>query len=997
MKWIKRYLRRRQGRAFRWRNTATLHCETLEGRCLLSANPIYLGAVYTEQTSQGTETTGDLFQITWNGGGHDAQLTQLVIDGDQDGNGFDQGDVFFDTVVGGPGVGTAFPVQIISADGIDSVSFTVVDGGTRLVIQATGWDAGETLVFSVDVDEQDDTANSLVEGAEFERSVLEATFVSAGGYYESVTGTARFYDDYDALIHPSLPLPRDSDYPPGEGTSARTAGAGLSLDQPPLPVQISGRVYQDLNLNNAYDPGEPLLAGVQLELQVWNGSGYVSTGLVQTTNGLGQYSFSYDTPGRFRVVETQPAGYLSVSANPGNIDGTPEGLASGTDIIEEIDLLGGQHSRENNFGEALPARITGSVFEDLDDDGLRDPGEPGIAGVEIQLLDASGNPTGITTLTDADGQFAFTNLFPGTYGLQELQPTGYLDGKDRAGTAGGTVDNPGDRITLISLGQGEAGLDYTFGELRGASISGYVFQDGPPVQLEQGTTPDPDVLVTLRTGTRTPDDTPIAGVVLRLLDSSGNPVLGPGGVPLEVSTNGAGYYEFTGLLPGTYTVVQVHPSGWYDGVDTPGTTGGVADNPGDQISQIRVLPGQHSQENNFSEIRVEFVPPPDPPPPPVPPEDFVQIVPFDTQITRLQLPRPPQFPPPPLVVFDGLLVYPPAVQPPPFVGGGLGAPQEHTWHLSVIDAGHPRGDRTRGSLASHSSIITRAAATMPHPEEMKQGQWLLLADESQPPKQLQFGMPDSLPVVGDWDGDGLTDLGIFRAGHWFLDVNGNGQWDAEDLWAQLGDKHDLPVTGDWDGDFKTDIGIFGPQWPNDPVALATEPGLPDRDNRNEGKEKNLPPQPQEAPVGFRTMRRVSDSQARADVIDHVFQFGVSHDIPLVGDWNGDGVATIGVFRDGLWKLDDNGDGRWTPEETIVQFGRPGDLPVVGDWDGDGIDDLAVFRAGKWIMDTNGNRTIDPQDKVLQFGRPGDLPVAGDWDGDGTDDPGLYRPGAAPGR
>ncbi len=988
MKWIKRWWRRRRQHAWKNRTARRLHCEPLEGRCLLSVTPIHLGAVYTEQTTQGTETTADLFQITWDGGGHDAQLTQLVIDGDQDGNGFDQGDVFFDTVPGGPGVGSAFPVQLISADGIDSVSFTVVDGGTRLLIQATGWDAGETLVFSVDVDEQDDTANSLVEGAEFERSVLEATFVSAGGHYQSVTGTARFYDNYDALIHPSLSLPRDSDYPPGEGTSARTAGAGLSLEQPPLPVEISGKVYQDLDLNNQWDPGEPGLTGVTLELQVWDGTQYVSTGLFQSTNALGEYSFTYSTPGRFRVVETQPAGYLSVSANPGQVDGASEGVARGTDIIEEIDLLGGQHSRQNNFGEALPARITGSVFEDLNDNGIRDPGEPGIGGAEVQLLDAAGNPTGITTLTDADGQFAFNNLFPGTYGLQELQPAGYLDGQDRAGTAGGVVDDPADRITLISLGQGESGLDYTFGELRGATISGYVFQDGPPVELEEGTTPDPDVLVTLRTGSRTPDDVPLAGVTLRLLDAAGNPVLGPGGVPLAVSTNAAGYYEFTGLRPGTYTVVEEQPSGWYDGVDTPGTTGGVADNPGDQISQIAVLPGQHSQENNFSEIRVLFVPPPDPPPP-VPPEIF--IVPFDEELTQIDLPKPPLFTAGPPVVFDPLLVYPPAVQPPPFVGGGLGAPQQHTWHLSVIDAGHPRGDRTRGSLASLSTLMSRTSTPMPEPEQMQQGQWLLLADENQQPKVLHFGTADALPVVGDWDGDGLTDLGVYRAGHWFLDINGNGQWDAEDLWAQLGDEHDLPVAGDWDGDFKTDIGIFGPEWPNDPVALATEPGLPDRDNRNEGKEKNLPPRPQEAPVGYRTMRRVSDSQARADVIDHVFQFGVSHDIPLVGDWNGDGVATIGVFRDGLWKLDDNGDGRWTAEETVVQFGRPGDLPVVGDWDGDGIDDLAVFRAGKWILDTNGNRTIDPQDKVISFGREGDLPVAGDWDGDGTDDPGLYRP------
>ncbi len=992
MKWLRRILRRRPQRP--WQQRSPLFCEPLEGRCLLSASvpEIHLGAVYIEQTTQGTENTGDLFQITWTGGGHDTQLTQLVIDGDQDGNGFDQGDVFFDTVPGGPGVGAAFPVQIVSADGIDSVIITVADGGTRLEIQATGWDPGETLVFSVDVDEQDDTPNSLVEGAEFELSRLEATFESAGGHYETVVGTTRFYDQYDALLHPSLDLPRDSELPPGEGTSARTAGAGLSLLQPPLPIQISGQVYQDMNLNNQYDPGEPLLAGVEVQLELWDGSAYVPTGLVQTTDALGRYSFTYAHPGTFRVVEVQPSGYLSVSANPGQVEGSTVGVAAGTNAIEQITLLGGQHSQQNNFGEALPASLSGSVYLDLNNNALRDPDEPGLEGVVIQLLDATGNPLGISVLTDATGGFSFTGLFPGTYGLAQVQPSDYLDGAERAGTAGGVVSQ--DRITQIVLGQNVNATNYTFGELLPATISGYVFQDGPAVEWENSDPVDPAVLVTLRPGLRSPEDVPLAGVTLRLLDDSGNPVLGADGNPLVVSTNAEGYYEFAGLYPGTYTVVQEHPLGWYDGVDTPGTTGGVADNPGDAIRLISVGVGEHSQENNFSEILVRLVsPPPEPPQPPVPlpPEEFVQIVPFDTQVTRIELPRPPVFVAAVPPVFAPVLIFPPPVQTAPVGGGGVGAPQEHTWHLSVIDAGHPRGERTSGTLASWSTTqLQTTAMALPSAEQMQQALWLLLADPDKPPKQIRFGLADAVPVVGDWDGDGYSDLGIYRAGHWYLDINGNGRWDEEDLWALLGDEHDVPVVGDWDGDFKTDIGIFGPSWPNDPLALASEPGLPDRDNQNRGKAKNLPPMPQEAPVGFRTMRRVSDPRLRADLIDHVFRFGTGGDVPVVGDWNGDGVATIGVFRDGIWRLDNNGDGQWSPEETIAQFGQPGDIPVVGDWDGDGIDDLAVFRAGKWILDTNGNRQIDPDDQVLQLGRPGDVPIAGDWDGDGTDDPGVFR-------
>ena len=69
---------------------------------------------------------------------------------------------------------------------------------------------------------------------------------------------------------------------------------------------------------------------------------------------------------------------------------------------------------------------------------------------------------------------------------------------------------------------------------------------------------------------------------------------------------------------------------------------------------------------------------------------------------------------------------------------------------------------------------------------------------------------------------------------------------------------------------------------------------------------------------------------------------------------------------------------------------------MGDFNGDGIDELGIYRDGMWYIDTNGNGEIDAGDQTFQLGGPGDTPVVGDWDGDGTAEPAVYRDGASPG-
>ncbi len=125
-------------------------------------------------------------------------------------------------------------------------------------------------------------------------------------------------------------------------------------------------------------------------------------------------------------------------------------------------------------------------------------------------------------------------------------------------------------------------------------------------------------------------------------------------------------------------------------------------------------------------------------------------------------------------------------------------------------------------------------------------------------------------------------------------------------------------------------------------------------------------------------------------------FGQTGDIPIVGDWTGSGTAKIGVFRNGLWILDSNGNGRIDAADRQFTFGQAGDVPVVGDWDGTGYLKAGVVRSGLWILDLSGHMSGLPtgkQDSSFYFGLPTDIPVVGDWASTGVTHAGVFRSGS----
>jgi protocatechuate 3,4-dioxygenase beta subunit len=769
---------------------------------------------------------------------------------------------------------------------------------------------------------------------------------------------------------------------------------------------IAGKVFADSDEDCEFTTGDVLLENVIVNL-------FDATGrLVNTTrtNALGEYRFENLAPGEYSVQEIQPMLTVGDRMRPylqgGQKAGTGGGDSSVQDITTAIFVGSGQHFTGYDFCEILPATLSGFVHVDSDLDCVFDPGEQPLVGVRLELFDANGDYLAQTT-TDANGHYEFDYLAPGTYTVRQQAVAGYFHEGQVAGAAGGD-DSVAHVISNIRLTAGKDHPDYNFCELLPGKLSGYVFRDGPAITTADGQ--PPANLETLRDGKLTSDDQPLAGVVLELRNALTGEAIDPADVlpglyppgQVRTVTDEHGYYEFIGLSQGAYAVIQVQPEGYFDSLDTPGSNGGLALNRStnpeqaafrplllaglklnfDVIAQIPVGFGGSSPDNNFSEVLVQS----DPPDVPLFFERPLTILPTLQQPEFIAPPQIAFIPPPPL----------PLAKPEESPQGGDG---DFAWHLSVVNAGSPRGNTK--SFRIDQARTLRAAKMLElsqwKAEHLHTGHWLFPVTNSANSLHSlsDFGLDNAVPLTGDFNGDGSSELALFFEGEWFIDINGNGAWDDADLWAKLGTKGDLPVVGDWDGDGKDDIGIYGLQWARDPLAVQHEPGLPDVDNQSTAfskklPPKNLPPQPHVATNGARQLQVTAAGPRTGDLIDHVFFLGGGTDLPITGDFNGDGIDTIGVFSAGLWRIDINGDGKFNSHDRVVQFGEQGDIPVVGDFDGDGVDELGTFRNGKWIIDSNHNGEIDAADKVFTLGESGDQPVVGDFNGDGIDEPGIYR-------
>jgi WD40 repeat protein len=237
------------------------------------------------------------------------------------------------------------------------------------------------------------------------------------------------------------------------------------------------------------------------------------------------------------------------------------------------------------------------------------------------------------------------------------------------------------------------------------------------------------------------------------------------------------------------------------------------------------------------------------------------------------------------------------------------------------------------------------------------GQWLLRTSNSSGNANLAFtfgGQPGDQPVAGDWNGDGRTDLGIFRNGTFLRGVITTTTaclrcfpvTTVEPMDPlQFGQAGDRPIAGDWDLDGIDDVGVYRSN--TSTFLLRVVEGstvIPCH---------GCPPQ---------TIVRINTTQ-----------FGSVGDLPVTGDWDGDGRVTIGVFHDGVFQVTND---FFEPNGGSV-FGLIGDLPLAGDWTGTGSARLGLFHPSTGTMSLETKLGEGP-DINFTFGSAGDLPVAGHW-------------------
>lgn len=332
-------------------------------------------------------------------------------------------------------------------------------------------------------------------------------------------------------------------------------------------------VWEDKNANGVQDAGEAGIANVVVQLK--DGAGTVVASA--TTDANGGYHFDVN-PGTYSVTVVTPNGYTATAANQGG-DAAKDSNIDAAGNMAPVTLAPGETNSSLDAGLYRAAELGDRVWFDANKNGVQDAGESGVAGVKVTLLDASGNAVGSPLVTDANGNYLFTNLKPGAYSVQfdkTSLPAGYaFTGQDQGGddlrdSDASAIDGKTAQVLLAS-GDSNHSLDAGIVALP-ASLGDRVWHDAN------------------LNGVQDAGEAGISGVTVQLKNAAGS-VIG------STVTDATGYYNFS-VDAGTYSVAVVAPPGYLSTVKDAGGNDALDSdiNAAGQSALVTVAAGQNYKD-----------------------------------------------------------------------------------------------------------------------------------------------------------------------------------------------------------------------------------------------------------------------------------------------------------------------------------------------------------------------------------------------------------------
>jgi len=393
------------------------------------------------------------------------------------------------------------------------------------------FDASESGISGVSVDLLDASGNVIATATTDANGDVSFSGVPNGSYTVQITDSSGVVSGLTGTTVPAQTQQTAVTVADGD-----VVGINFGYNQ---PATIGDRLWSDANGDGVQDPGESGIPGITMALVEDAGAdglyGTLDDVVLSTavTDASGEYRFEGLTPGSYVVVSDVGPDGIPASGDEelaalgysqtGDPEGDNDGLGSSSIALGSSDL-----DQDFGYQNVSLADLSGTVFNDIDGDGVEEPGDLGIAGVTLDLLDDLGNVLATAT-TDASGNYSFPDLADGDYTVEVTDIAGILDGYElTSGLDSIDVTMAGVDITDVDFGYTQAPSSGSIGD------TVYLDSDGDGIQdaSEAG----------------------IAGVVIELLDENGVAVLDDLGAPITTVTDANGQYVFSNLDPAVYLV-----------------------------------------------------------------------------------------------------------------------------------------------------------------------------------------------------------------------------------------------------------------------------------------------------------------------------------------------------------------------------------------------------------------------------------------------------------